>query len=585
MKKNVSQREFKKLKSQISQIEEIVHHSKPGALIEHETAIRKKLKKIKEMENEGFKDFKNVYDKYGELLEDISKIMLEDYNNRNATDYEFYHVLRGNYDAFLNYGFMILLTKQHIPELVIKEFEENFPDNPKDEYVEARSMDRMIYIHLGDTNTGKTYNAVERLKKAQKGVYLAPLRILALENFEKLNNEGIICDLLTGEEEILNIGSSHTSCTIEKVNLKEYYDIAVIDEIQMIKDQHRGMAWSKALLGLRCGEIHICGAANAKNILETIINDCGDKYNIQEYTRNIPLKAENIDFNYNDIQEGDAIVVFSKKRVLEIAQRYSSIGIKTSVIYGDLPPEVRKMQYEQFINKVAKVLVTTDAIGMGVNLPIRRIIFMSIKKFDGEEIRELTSQEVKQVAGRAGRRGIYEVGYVASAGNTQDFIKSRLEVTDEEIKKAVIGPSDVLVKIKGLPLIEKLVLWSTREEKLYYYTKMDINDYIIILDRIKNYKLKQEVQWDLLKIPFDISREELMETFLKNVEELFVYKQKSLFKPENLKGNLDDLEIYYQKINMYYSFSKKFKLEFDVDWVYDERGKVSNDINNILKNI
>jgi len=585
MKKNVSQREFKKLKSQISQIEEIVHHSKPGALIEHETAIRKKLKKIKEMENEGFKDFKNVYEKYEELLEDISKRMLVDYNKRNGTDFEFYKVLRGNYNTFLNYGFMVLLTKLHIPKLVVKEFEENFPDNPKDEYLEARSMDRMFYIHLGDTNTGKTYNAVESLKTAQKGIYLAPLRILALENFEKLNNEGVICDLLTGEEEILKIGSTHVSCTIEKVNLKKHYDIAVIDEIQMIKDQHRGMAWSKALLGLRCGEIHICGADNAKNILEIIINDCGDKYDIKEYTRDIPLKTENIDFNYNDIQEGDAIVVFSKKKVLEIAGRYSSIGIKTSIIYGDLPPEVRKIQYEQFTKKETKILVTTDAIGMGVNLPIRRIIFMSIKKFDGEEVRELTSQEVKQVSGRAGRRGIYDVGYVASAGNTQDFIKSRLEIKDEEIKKAVIGPSDVIVKIKGLPLIEKLVLWSTREEKLDYYTKMDINDYILILDRIKNYKLKQEVQWDLLKIPFDIAREELMNTFVHFVEELFIYNHDSLFKPEWLKNNLDDLEIYYQKINMYYSFSKKFKLEFDVEWVYDERAKVSKDINEILVRI
>lgn len=405
MKKNEAQREFKKLKSQISQIEEIVHHSKPGALIEHETAIRKKLKKIKELENDGLKDFKKVYEKYLDLLEYISKRMLKDYNNRNATDFEFYKVLRGNYNTFLNYGFMILLTKLHIPKLVIKEFEEKFPDNPKDEYVEARSIDRMIYIHLGDTNTGKTYNAVERLKTAHKGIYLAPLRILALENFEKLNNDGTICDLLTGEEQIIKVGSSHVSCTIEMVNLQEYYDIAVIDEIQMIKDPHRGIAWSKALLGLKCGELHICGASNAKKILEIIINDCGDKYTIKEYTRDIPLKVENIDFNYNDIQEGDAIVVFSKKRVLEIAGRYSSIGIKTSIIYGDLPPQVRKIQYEQFTNKVAKVLVTTDAIGMGVNLPIRRIIFMSIRKFDGEEVRELTSQEVKQVSGRAGRRG------------------------------------------------------------------------------------------------------------------------------------------------------------------------------------
>lgn len=161
----------------------------------------------------------------------------------------------------------------------------------------------------------------------------------------------------------------------------------------------------------------------------------------------------------------------------------------------------------------------------------------------------------------------------------------KLEIKDEEIKKAVIGPSDVIVKIKGLPLIEKLVLWSTRKEKLDYYTKMDINDYIIILDRIKNYKLTQEVQWDLLKVPFDISREELMNTFLNYVEELFIYKRHSLFKPECLKSNLDNLEIYYQKINMYYSFSKKFRLEFDVDWVYGERVKVSKDINEILLRI
>ncbi|ETJ29304.1 ATP-dependent RNA helicase, superfamily II, partial [human gut metagenome] len=70
----------------------------------------------------------------------------------------------------------------------------------------------------------------------------------------------------------------------------------------------------------------------------------------------------------------------SKKRVLEIAQEYSERGIKCSIIYGDLPPEVRKMQYEQFVNKETKVLVTTDAIGMGVNLPIQRIVFMSIRK-------------------------------------------------------------------------------------------------------------------------------------------------------------------------------------------------------------
>jgi ATP-dependent RNA helicase SUPV3L1/SUV3 len=585
MKNNASQREFKKFKSQINQIEEIVEHSKPGALIEHESSIRKKLKKLKDFEDQSLKDFNDVYERYEEILENVSKRILDAYNKKNNTEFDFYEVVRGNYNNFVNQGIITILTKQHIPKLIAKEFEENFPSNPKDEYRKARQMNRKFYIHLGDTNTGKTYNAIERLKTAKKGVYLSPLRILALENFEKLNREGVVCDLLTGEEEIINVGSTHISCTIERVNLKEHYDIAVIDEIQMIKDPFRGMAWSKALLGLECDEIHICGAANAKFILETIINDCKDEYEIKEYKRSIPLEVEYKNFNYNNTREGDAIVVFSKKRVLEIAQEYSSKGIKASIIYGDLPPEVRKMQYEQFVNKETKVLVTTDAIGMGVNLPIRRIIFISIRKFDGEEVRELTSQEIKQVGGRAGRIGIYDVGYIASIGGNADLIKSKLEAEDQVIREAVIGPSEAILKIRSLPLNQKIALWSTREEKLNYYTKMDISEYILILDRIKKYKLNEDIEWDLLKVPFDVTRDELMNTFLNYVDELFVNKQKELFIPQCYNGNLDDLEIYYQKINMYYSFSKIFNLKMDAEWVYSERIRISEEINEILLRI
>lgn len=585
MKKNAALREFKKLKNQINQIEEIVHHSKVGALIEQETSIRKKIRLLKEMEKEGFKDYQDVCDRYEEILEDTSKRILEDYNKKNNTDFDFYEVVRGNYNTFLNSGIITVLTKQHIPRLIGEAFEEAFPDNPKDEYMLTRRMKRKIYIHLGDTNTGKTYNAVERLKEAKKGVYLSPLRILALENYDKLNNEGIVCDLMTGEEEIIKENSTHVSCTIEKVNLKQSYDIAVIDEIQMISDTQRGIAWSRAVLGLRCNEIHICGAINAKELLIKILDDCEEEYEIKEYHRNIPLIVESKNFSYNDVQEGDAIVSFSKKRVLEIAQDYSNKNIKTSIIYGDLPPEVRKMQYEQFINKENKVLVTTDAIGMGVNLPIRRIIFMSIRKFDGEEVRELTSQEVKQIAGRAGRKGIYDTGYVTGVSDTHNFISRKLEVKDDIIKQAVIGPSEAILTIKSLPLNEKLVLWKTRESKIDYYTKMDISEYLLILEKIKRYKLKEEDQWDLLKVPFDVSSDELMNKFLEYVDEVFVAKLNEITKPTCFTGNLDDLEIYYQKINMYYSFSKIFNLNFDVDWVYSERLRVSQDINEILVKI
>lgn len=585
MKKNASQREFKKLKSQINQIEEIAHHSKGGALMEHESTVRKKILLLMGMKNEGFKEYKDLLERYEELLEYIAKKILENYNKKNNCDFDYYQVVRGNYNSLLNSGIMTVLTKQHIPKMVSEEFEENFPKNPKDEYREARGMRRKFVIHLGDTNTGKTYNAIQRLKECDKGVYLSPLRILALENYERLNNEGVLCDLQTGEEELITEGATHVSCTIEKLDLKRQYDVAVIDEIQMIDDSQRGAAWSRALLGVRAKEIHVCGASNSREILEEIINDCGDPYEIIEYKRRIPLEVQDKAFNYNEVEEGDAIVVFSKKRVLELAEEYSSKGIKASLIYGDLPPEVRRKQYEQFVNKETKILITTDAIGMGVNLPIRRIIFLSVKKFDGEEVRFLTSQEVKQIAGRAGRQWIYDVGYVASVGNNAEVIKDKLLREDKIITEAVIGPSDAILRIKTLPLIEKLALWSTRKEALPYYRKMDISDYIIVLDRLKKYRLRETIEWSLLKVPFDVTSDELMEQFLFYVDELFVAENDVISRPTILGGTLDELEIYYQKINMYYSFCKGFNLEFNVQWIYDERLKISEEINEILVRI
>lgn len=588
MKKNAAQREFKKLRNQINQISEIVKNSKGNALHEHESTIRKKILLLMEIEKEGYegsKDFKELLERYEDILEDVSKRILEDYNRKNNCDYDYYEVVRNNYKVLINSGIMTVLTKQHIPKLIAEEFNENFPDNPKDEYREARGMKRKFIIHLGDTNTGKTYNAIQRLKACKKGVYLSPLRILALENFEKLNNEKIICNLQTGEEEILKEGATHTSCTIEKLNLKEQYEVAVIDEIQMIDDKQRGAAWSRAILGVRAKEIHVCGALNAKEILIKILEDCKDDYEIKEYKRSIPLEVEDKDFSYKDVEEGDAIVLFSKKKVLSLAEEYSEKGIKASIIYGDLPPETRRKQYDDFINKENKILITTDAIGMGVNLPIRRIVFLSVKKFDGEEIRLLTSQEVKQIGGRAGRKGIYETGYIASVGHNSEFISHRLSEKDKVITSAVIGPSDAILRIKTLPLIEKLALWSTRKEKLNYYRKMDIGDYIIILDRLKKYKLKEEIQWKLLKVPFDVTQDELMKQFLFYVDELFIAKSKTISKPRIIGETLDELEIYYQKINMYYSFNKLFNLKFEFQWIYDERIKVSEKINNILKSL
>jgi ATP-dependent RNA helicase SUPV3L1/SUV3 len=75
--------------------------------------------------------------------------------------------------------------------------------------------------------------------------------------------------------------------------------------------------------------------------------------------------------------------------------------------------------------------VATDAIGMGLNLPIRRVIFANIHKFDGVAPRPLNATEMRQIAGRAGRHGLYDTGYVTVLEDDEQWhLQAMLQVDD-----------------------------------------------------------------------------------------------------------------------------------------------------------
>ena len=92
----------------------------------------------------------------------------------------------------------------------------------------------------------------------------------------------------------------------------------------------------------------------------------------------------------------------------------AKLGFTSAAIYGSLSPAVRRREAERFRDGSADVLIATDAIGLGLNLPIRRLIFSAIEKFDGVADRLLTPYEIRQIAGRAGRFGIHEDGQVSA---------------------------------------------------------------------------------------------------------------------------------------------------------------------------
>ena len=87
-------------------------------------------------------------------------------------------------------------------------------------------------------------------------------------------------------------------------------------------------------------------------------------------------------------------------------------GKPVAVVYGSLPSEVRRREAGRFASGAAPFLTATDAIGQGLNLPIRRVLFTALHKFNGDSVVALPATDIHQIAGRAGRFGFHETGYV-----------------------------------------------------------------------------------------------------------------------------------------------------------------------------
>lgn len=283
--------------------------------------------------------------------------------------------------------------------------------------------------------------------EAKKGVYCSPLRLLAMEVFDKVNALGVYCSLHTGQEKKNVPFSNHVACTIEMVSTDELYDVAVIDEVQMLADKTRGYAWTRALLGLKADEIHVCGDPSVLKIVQKICKETGDELNVQQYARFKPLvvEAKTLLGDLKNVQSGDCIVAFSRREIFEVKLAIEKLTKhKCCVIYGALPPETRRQQANLFNDQDTDydVLVASDAIGMGLNLNIRRVVFYSLSKYNGDKIVSVPASQVKQIAGRAGRRGsLYPDGLVTTfILNDLDYLIECLKQPFTEVTKAGLFP-------------------------------------------------------------------------------------------------------------------------------------------------
>lgn len=464
------------------------------------------------------------------------------------------------------------------------------PEHYRDLYPLAREMRRHFILHLGPTNSGKTHEGVGRLHGARHGIYLGPLRLLAAEQFETLNANDVPCSLVTGEEQIRVPGSRVQSSTVEMADLRAHYDVAVIDECQMIADRDRGGAWTAAILGLCADEIHACASPDAEALLTRIIRECGDELSIVRHERMTPLVAEKEGFQFPaSVRPGDALIVFSKARVHAVAAELKRKGWRVSLIYGALPPDVRRDQAERFLQGETDVVVSTDAIAMGMNLPIERVVFLESEKYDGDITRPLTDAEIKQIAGRAGRYGQYEVGYVNAFG-FKGVVAQALNKPLHPLTEAVIGFPESLLGIP-LPLTRIIDQWLAMKDKSCF-SKASTVRMAALAAMMETPRTDKALLYRFLCIPFDEAEPDLLarwramyhaECAREHVDVLAEIPQ--LLDPEECTVQmLDDLEADYRRCDLYYNYARLFLEEPDaiLDEIQRRKYLISQGIIHIL---
>lgn len=165
----------------------------------------------------------------------------------------------------------------------------------------------------------------------------------------------------------------------------------------------------------------MCGDNTAVDLISDLSFITGDEIEVKTYKRLTPLTIEKKAVeDFENVQPGDCIVCFNKQDIFSVLNGLEKRGYEVAVIYGSMPPGVKLAQAARFNdpNNKCKILVATDAVGMGLNLNIRRVVFYSLRKpqhldkqrvnYDGStsqtmEVNYITTSQALQIAGRAGR--------------------------------------------------------------------------------------------------------------------------------------------------------------------------------------
>ena len=260
---------------------------------------------------------------------------------------------------------------------------------------------RRVTAVLGPTNTGKTYFAIERMLDHDSGMIGFPLRLLARENYDRvirLKGARRVA-LVTGEEKIVPPTARYFLCTAESMPLDREVEFLAIDEVQMCADPERGHVFTDRLLRARgTVETMFLGADTMRGLIRRLAPET--EFVARPRLSKLSYAGTK---KITRLPPRSAVVAFSANHVYEIAELIRRQRGGTAVVLGALSPRTRNAQVAMYQDGEVDYLVATDAIGMGLNMNVDHVAFSATKKYDGRVHRRLTTSELAQIAGRAGR--------------------------------------------------------------------------------------------------------------------------------------------------------------------------------------
>ncbi len=254
---------------------------------------------------------------------------------------------------------------------------------------------------LGPTNTGKTHLAIERLCAHSSGAIGFPLRLLAREVYDrvcKIKGEANVA-LITGEERIEPPNALWHLCTVEAMPSRPDLAFVALDEAQLAADPERGHVFTDRLLHTRGREeTMLLGSATLEPMVKALVPG------VEVVTRPRFSTLSHVGAKkLSRIPPRSAIVAFSAEQVYAMAEMLRRFRGGAAVVMGALSPQTRNAQVAMYQAGEVDYLVATDAIGMGLNLDVSHVAFAGLSKYDGHRHRRLTTAEMAQIAGRAGR--------------------------------------------------------------------------------------------------------------------------------------------------------------------------------------